>query len=87
MHELLAPGGRIALADLDAEDGSFHDADAEGIHHLGFPRDRVAGFARMAGFVEVAFSTATEIEKNGRRYPLFLLTARRPAGAVSVGTG
>jgi 2-polyprenyl-3-methyl-5-hydroxy-6-metoxy-1,4-benzoquinol methylase len=87
MHELLAPGGRIALADLDAEDGSFHDADAEGIHHLGFPRDRVAAFARQAGFVDLAFSTATEIEKNGRSYPLFLLTARRRAGAASAETG
>ena len=36
---LLRPGGRLALADLDTEDGSFHDADAEGIYHLGFDRD------------------------------------------------
>jgi ubiquinone/menaquinone biosynthesis C-methylase UbiE len=87
-HDLLAPGGRLALADLDAEDGSFHDADAEGIHHQGFERKQVARFAREAGFTDVAFSTATEIEKDGRIYPLFLLTARRPeAGEASAGTG
>jgi len=78
MFGLLGPGGRIAVADLDTEDGTFHDADAEGIHHLGFDRDRVAALAREAGFVDLGFSTATEIEKDGRTYPLFLLTARRP---------
>lgn len=85
MFGLLGPGGRIALADLDAEDGTFHDADAEGIHHLGFERDRVATLATAAGFVDLAFSTATEIQKDGRTYPLFLLTARRPAAAASAG--
>ncbi len=80
-YGLLGPGGLIALADLDKEDGTFHDADAEGIHHLGFDRDGVQALARQAGFVDIAFSTATSIEKDGRTYPLFLLAARRPAVA------
>jgi ubiquinone/menaquinone biosynthesis C-methylase UbiE len=85
---LLAPGGRLALADLDSEDGTFHDSDAEGIHHLGFDRERVAALARAAGFVDLGFSTATEIEKDGRTYPVFLLTARRPGVAAgSAATG
>ena len=75
---LLRPGGRIALADLDTEDGSFHDADAEGIHHHGFDRDALAGLARAAGFVDVQFRTATEIVHEGGHFPLFLLLARRP---------
>jgi ubiquinone/menaquinone biosynthesis C-methylase UbiE len=75
---LLRPGGRLALADLDSEDGSFHDSDAEGIHHLGFERRTVADRARTVGFVDVRVSTATEIEREGRRYPLFLLVAQRP---------
>jgi ubiquinone/menaquinone biosynthesis C-methylase UbiE len=74
---LLRPGGRIALADLDTEDGSFHDSDAEGIHHLGFDRDALARHARAAGFAEVEFSTATEIEHEAGRFPVFLLLARR----------
>jgi len=77
--DLLAPAGRLALADLDAEDGTFHDAQAEGIHHLGFDRGQAAELATEAGFVDAAFSTATSIERNGPTYPLFLLTARRPA--------
>lgn len=75
---LLRPGGRIALADLDAEDGSFHDPDAEGIHHRGFDRDALAGLARAAGFTDVEIRTATEIEHEAGRFPVFLLLARRP---------
>ena len=75
---LLRPGGRIALADLDTEDGSFHDPDAEGIHHHGFDREALADLARAAGFADVEFRSATEIEHEGGRFPVFLLLARRP---------
>lgn len=78
IHALFKPGGQLALADLDAEDGSFHDPDAEGIHHHGFDRSTLVESARTAGFVDVQTVSATEIERDGRRYPLFLLIARRP---------
>ena len=78
IFRLLRPGGRMALADLDAEDGSFHGPDAEGIHHHGFERGSIAALARAAGFTDVEVRTATEIERDGRRYPLFLLLGRRP---------
>ena len=74
---LLAPGGWIALADLDTEDGSFHDPGAEGIHHHGFGRRALRDLAASAGFEAISFHDATEIEREGRRYPLFLLTGRR----------
>ena len=89
-HALLAPSGRLAMADLDTEDGSFHSAEAEGIHHLGFDRGRLANLAGEVGFIDVGFSTATTIEEDGRAYPLFLLTARRRGeddAAVSAGSG
>lgn len=75
---LLRPGGQLALADLDAEDGTFHDEDAEGIHHNGFDRAGLVAAAAEAGFREVEIGTAMEIERDGRTYPLFLLTASRP---------
>ena len=75
---LLRPGGRIAIADLDTEDGTFHSADAEGIHHLGFDRASLGELARQAGFVDVEFRTATEVVDEDRRYPVFLLLARNP---------
>lgn len=76
IHRLLAPGGRLALADLDAEDGTFHD-DPEGIYHQGFDRARVAEQAAAVGFADVKLVTAMEIVRNGRPYPVFLLLGRR----------
>lgn len=75
---LLRPGGRLAIADLDAEDGTFHDPGAEGIHHRGFDRAHLARLATAAGFTGVEVTTATEIERNGRTYPVLLLLGRRP---------
>jgi ubiquinone/menaquinone biosynthesis C-methylase UbiE len=77
IYRLLVPGGWLALADLDTEDGSFHDPDAEGIYHHGFERTALADLARGEGFTDVTVGTATEIEEEGRRYPVFLLRARR----------
>jgi hypothetical protein len=51
----LVPGGRIAMADLDAEDGTFHDPAAEGIHHHGFPRETLRQLAADAGLDGAAF--------------------------------
>lgn len=74
---LLRPGGWVALADLDAEDGSFHGPDAEGIHHQGFDRGAIVELAREVGFSEVAASDATQLERDGEEYGVFLLTGRR----------
>ncbi len=74
---LLRPGGWIALSDLDTEDGTFHAAEAEGIHHHGFDRAALRELAAAAGFEDVRISNAGEMERDGRRYPLFLLVARR----------
>ena len=78
IHGLLVPGGRIALADLDAEDGSFHDEEASGIHHHGFERAEIVRLASAVGFVDLRVTTAIEIERDGRPYPLFLLTGAKP---------
>jgi ubiquinone/menaquinone biosynthesis C-methylase UbiE len=77
MHRLLAPGGQVAAIDLDTEDGSFHSPDAEGVHHHGFDRDRLAELARDAGFTDVCAGDGHPIDDEGRAYPMFLLTARR----------
>lgn len=73
---LLAPGGFLALADLDQEDGTFH-ASSEGIHHFGFGRDAFAEQLAAAGFEHIRFTTAARVAKS-RDYPVFLATARKP---------
>jgi hypothetical protein len=78
---LLRPGGWLALSDLDTEDGTFHSADSEGIHHHGFDRSRLRELAEAAGFAGVRVTTAGTMEREGRTYPLFLLVARRGTSA------
>lgn len=78
IHAALAPGGRIALVDLDEEDGSFHDPDQPGIHHHGFDRRTLLALAGEAGFEDAATHIVHELERDGRTYPLFLLTGRKP---------
>lgn len=73
---LLGPGGQIALADLDAEDGTFHD-DSAGIHHFGFDRAELGRQLQACGFAAVRFATAARIAK-AREYTVFLATARKP---------
>jgi SAM-dependent methyltransferase len=81
-HDHLLPGGRVALADLDTEDGTFHD-DARGVVHLGFDRGDVAALLRVAGFGDVSVETAAVTRKGERSYPLFLATGRKDEGAPS----
>jgi ubiquinone/menaquinone biosynthesis C-methylase UbiE len=78
-YEILHPGGILCICDLDQEDGSFHTGEFDG--HLGFERRALEQSVKEAGFQDIRISTAHEMHKNGRGYPLFLLAARKPAGA------
>jgi ubiquinone/menaquinone biosynthesis C-methylase UbiE len=71
---LLVPGGRIAIVDLEAEDGSFHTDPDEPVLH-GYERHTLRACAEAAGFRDVSFAPAWEVAKNESVYPLFLLTA------------
>lgn len=73
----LQPGGRIALADLDKEDGSFHPADTEGVYHHGFARDELASIIADSGFRGIQFETAHTVDKEGKQYPIFLVMASK----------
>ncbi|MCU0672857.1 MAG: class I SAM-dependent methyltransferase [Myxococcota bacterium] len=75
LHASLRRGGRLAIADLDAEDGSFHPPGVEGVFHTGFDRDAVRALLEEVGFSEVRFVTACEVHKEERAYPVFLVTA------------
>ncbi|MBL8920438.1 MAG: class I SAM-dependent methyltransferase [Myxococcaceae bacterium] len=77
LHTHLKPGGRVALADLDSEDGSFHPPGTEGVFHTGFAREALGALLESAGFRDVRFVTACEVLKEGRAWPVFLVTATR----------
>lgn len=74
-------GGRIAIADLDTEDGSFH-YEQEGVCHHGFDRGEFGGWLNAAGFAAPAFSTAFTVRRADEHdvvteYPIFLAIAQR----------
>lgn len=83
--DLLAPGGRVAVADLDAEDGSFHGDGFTG--HHGFERDDLVRRLVAAGLDEVTVSDCGVLERDEGTYPMFLAVARssqaRTGGAGS----
>ncbi len=73
---LLRADGFIAIADLDKEDGSFHDDGNEGVHHYGFEQALLTKLAEENGFRDVTFIEAYTFEKeNNRNYPVFLMRA------------
>lgn len=78
---ILVPGGRLCVADLDAEDGSFHGPD-EDVHH-GFHRDTLGAKTADAGLRVTRFITAYTMQKMKagvmRTYPVFLMVAQKPA--------
>jgi cyclopropane fatty-acyl-phospholipid synthase-like methyltransferase len=78
LARLLSPGGFIAMADLDTEDGTFHGEDSGPVHH-GFDRAELMQKLRARGVVETTASTANTMHKNGRDYPVFLISAHKPA--------
>jgi predicted TPR repeat methyltransferase len=75
--ESLLPGGALALADLEQEDGSFHE-DATGVYHHGFAGEQVQTWLEEAGFQQVRVETITVTHKSDRDYPIFLVTAAKP---------
>lgn len=76
----LRPGGYLAIADLDAEDGTFHD-QAQGVEHHGIDRSWLGEQLQQAGLCEVQHCTAHTIIKKrpvgDRHYPVFLVWGRK----------
>lgn len=80
-YRVLRPGGLLAVADLDSEDGSFHGYSLSAAHS-GFDRERLRGMLKEAGFTDTRAVTAAMLEKPDaqgvvRTYSVFLITARK----------
>jgi predicted methyltransferase len=82
-HDLLHPGGKVCIADLDTEPGVFHPPEAAGsVHHHGFDREGLKDQLAAAGFTNAHDVTAHTVHKpigNGgeRAFPVFLVTAAK----------
>jgi ubiquinone/menaquinone biosynthesis C-methylase UbiE len=78
-YDLLDPQGYLCVADLDQEDGSFHEDEFHG--HLGFDRAELAAQAGQIGFQSINFTTAFHIIQDvqgvSKDYPIFLMAARK----------
>jgi ubiquinone/menaquinone biosynthesis C-methylase UbiE len=72
LGQILRDQGRIAVIDLESEDGSFHpDPEAMGVKHFGFSFDEVSSWATEHQF-KVEVKTINEMEKDSRMYKQFL---------------
>jgi ubiquinone/menaquinone biosynthesis C-methylase UbiE len=76
MYNLLSKDGFIALADLDKEDGTFHN-DNNGVYHYGFNRKELEKIATDVGFKDIEFNTVNIIKKPHRDFSVFLMIAKR----------
>jgi tRNA (cmo5U34)-methyltransferase len=79
-HDLLNPGGYIAIADLYTEDGSFHGDGFAG--HKGFDVDDLSQTILKKGFSNISHNKCFVInrkvsETDTRQYPVFLILATR----------
>jgi ubiquinone/menaquinone biosynthesis C-methylase UbiE len=81
-HSMLNASGRIAIADLDTEDGSFHGTDTE-TAHKGFDRKSFMDTLEKIGFSNMEATTASEVERfneDGSKrgdFSIFLITAEK----------
>jgi len=76
-YELLNEDGKILIADLNTEDGSFHGENSEGIYHNGFCRKFFENLLQKVGFKNISIKTVHEIEKNEKSYKIFLAVASK----------
>lgn len=79
-YRLLDPGGYVAIADLEEEDGSFHSASAT-YFHRGFDPSALAAVHEGIGFRDVrwkrVFVMNRTIENKEKQFPVFLIVAAK----------
>lgn len=72
LKSLLNKGGKLAIVDLDEEDGTFHpDNQGMGVKHFGFSKDKLQSWADENG-LQLEHHLINDIEKNERNYSQFL---------------
>jgi ubiquinone/menaquinone biosynthesis C-methylase UbiE len=80
-YRVTAPGGYLCIADLDLDDGQFHESN-EGVFHFGFDRATMGRAFMKAGFGDVRSRTAAETMKPAqsggtRSFTIFLTMGKK----------
>ena len=78
---VLKPSGRIVIADLDPDEGKFHDTPA-GVFHDGFDRHEMLAYFGASGFCDVQDRTVAVVQKPGpsgemQTFSVFLMTGKK----------
>lgn len=80
-QKALKPGGFLALADLQLENGTFHD-DPTGVAHHGFDPKALITMLEGLGFTTLETRTVHTIRKQHgggeHSFSVFLITAQKP---------
>ena len=76
-HSLLNKNGYLCIADLVEEDGTFHTTSQNFSGHNGFTKIELTELLHNNGFEVIHYAICYEIEKNDKRYPLFLMIAKK----------
>jgi ubiquinone/menaquinone biosynthesis C-methylase UbiE len=77
-NNILLPAGCLCIADLDMDEGQFHENN-DGVFHFGFDRKKLSRLMKDAGFRDIRCRTAARIAKpvHGgtiREFTVFLVT-------------
>jgi ubiquinone/menaquinone biosynthesis C-methylase UbiE len=80
-YSILLPSGQLAIADLDLDDGKFHDNN-DGVFHFGFDRTTLRKIFKDEGFDNVHDMTAAEVVKTTlndeiKKFTVFLMTGKK----------
>ena len=77
---MLVPGGWLAVADLESEEGDFHD-DPTGIFHFGFVRKSLEDWFSGAGLkiqaMDIAYVVHKDVKGQAKDFPILLAVARK----------
>ena len=81
-YQSLHPGGFLAIADLDEEDGDFHGG-RPGVAHYGFNREKMMATLEQSGFSRLRSKTVHHIRKPAtgggeKSYTMFLIIGQKP---------
>jgi ubiquinone/menaquinone biosynthesis C-methylase UbiE len=77
IYQSLKTEGKICIGDLETEDGTFHSDPDISIKHLGFDKKEFSEKMEKAGFKNISTDTIFEVDKNGKKYPVFLAYGKK----------